>query len=53
MVAHIYLHGKRPIWRWNYGKGWDKSDDPMEVAKERVHAAFEFMEKCNSILLLP
>mgnify|MGYP000863929931 FL=1 len=26
-------------------RDWDKSDDPMEVAKERVHAAFEFMDK--------
>lgn len=24
---------------------WDKHDDPMKVAKERVYAAFEFMEK--------
>ncbi|HZJ85872.1 MAG TPA: xylose isomerase [Erysipelotrichaceae bacterium] len=24
---------------------WDKNDDPMEVAKERVYAGFEFMEK--------
>ena len=25
----------------------DQNDDPMAVAKERVYAAFEFMEKCN------
>ena len=24
---------------------WDKSSDPMEAAKARAHAAFEFMEK--------
>ncbi|MFU0828296.1 MAG: xylose isomerase [Lachnoclostridium sp.] len=24
---------------------WDQNKDPMEVAKERVHVAFEFMEK--------
>ena len=24
---------------------WDQNDDPMEVAKTRVYAAFEFMEK--------
>ena len=26
-------------------RDWDKTDDPMAKAKERVHAAFEFMEK--------
>lgn len=37
--------GKDPFGGENFSRHWDNTDDVMVKAKERVHAAFEFMEK--------
>lgn len=39
--------GNDPFGATTMNRHWDSSKDEMEVAKERVHAAFEFMEKAN------
>lgn len=43
---HTFTHmGSDPFGVGTIKRPWDQADCPMEVAKERVHAAFEFMEK--------
>jgi xylose isomerase len=37
--------GRDPFGGENFSRHWDNTDDIMVKAKERVHAAFEFMEK--------
>lgn len=37
--------GTDPFGQPSMVRHWDQDADPMEVAKHRVHAAFEFMEK--------
>lgn len=37
--------GKDPFGGENFHRHWDETDDAMQKAKERVHAAFELMEK--------
>ena len=35
--------GRDPL--GDFQRHWDNTEDAMEKAKERIHAAFEFMEK--------
>jgi xylose isomerase len=43
---HTFTHmGNDPFGVGTIKRPWDQAGSPMEVAKERVHAAFEFMEK--------
>lgn len=45
---HTFTYmGNDPFGATTMDRHWDSSKDEMEVAKERVHAAFEFMEKAN------
>jgi xylose isomerase len=45
---HTFTYmGNDPFGASSMARHWDSSNDEMEVAKERVHAAFEFMEKAN------
>ncbi len=45
---HTFTYmGNDPFGAASMERHWDSSKDEMEVAKERVHAAFEFMEKAN------
>lgn len=45
---HTFTYmGNDPFGVGTMARHWDSSMDEMEVAKERVHAAFEFMEKAN------
>lgn len=45
---HTFTYmGNDPFGVGTMTRHWDSSKDEMEVAKERVHAAFEFMEKAN------
>ena len=43
---HTFTYmGDDPFGNETMFRPWDQNDDPMAVAKERVYAAFEFMEK--------
>lgn len=43
---HTFTYmGSDPFGVGTMFRPWDNVEDPMEVARERVHAAFEFMEK--------
>lgn len=45
---HTFTYmGNDPFGVGTMARPWDNSDCSMEVAKERVHAAFEFMEKAQ------
>ena len=45
---HTFTYmGSDPFGSGTMFRPWDNHECPMEVAKERVHAAFEFMEKAQ------
>ncbi|NLC19701.1 MAG: xylose isomerase [Clostridiales bacterium] len=45
---HTFTYGGNdPFGGATINREWDKTSDPMEKAKNRVRAAFEFMEKCQ------
>ncbi len=45
MVAHPLRRRRRPVWRWHQAIPLEHRHRPVEAAKDKVDAGFEFMQK--------